>query len=204
VEGGRVAKLRNTVGERLYWCYANLAMAHAALAGGAAAYGRTHYIVRARLLKGLTSGTMALGSLVEDDRLKLVLPRTCCYCGFGGGLTLDHLLPVSRGGSESGDNVVWACRGCNSSKGARDVLSWYAKRGEFPPLLLLRRYLKVAIGYCADNDLLGTPLAEVPELPFDIASVPESFPLPGSLTLWSTSFEAVPRTQDTDPGDAAD
>ena len=199
-----MARSRSTVGELLYWCYANLAMAHAALDGGATAYGRQHYMVRTRLLNGLTEGTMTVGSLVDDDRLKLVLPRACCYCGAGERLSVDHLIPVSRGGPESADNIVWACAPCNSSKGAGDVLRWYAGRREFPPLLLLRRYLKLAIGYCAARNLLGTPLAELPEIPFDLASVPESFPPPGELILWRVPLGGGPGSQATEPGAAAD
>ena len=33
-----------------------------------------------------------------------------------------------------------------------------AKRGEFPPLGLLRRYLKLAIHYCVDNGLMDVAL----------------------------------------------
>jgi 5-methylcytosine-specific restriction endonuclease McrA len=35
--------------------------------------------------------------------------------------TLDHLMPVSRGGEHSYRNVGTAHRGCNSRKGARQV-----------------------------------------------------------------------------------
>ncbi len=42
---------------------------------------------------------------------------TCQYCGSGNTLTLDHVLPVSRGGKSSWENVVTACYPCNSSKG---------------------------------------------------------------------------------------
>jgi hypothetical protein len=197
-----MARSRSTVGELLYWCYANLAMAHAALDGGATAYGRQHYMVRARLLKGLTDGTMDVGSLVEDDRLKIALPRACCYCGAEGRLSIDHLIPASRGGPESADNIVWACGPCNSSKGAGDVLRWYAGRGEFPPLLLLRRYLKLVIGYCTARNLLGTSLAELPDLPFDLACVPESFPAPDVLILWRVPLGSVPGWQEAAPGAA--
>lgn len=47
---------------------------------------------------------------------------TCQYCGASPGranLTLDHVLPRSRGGTTSWDNVVAACRQCNVSKGDR-------------------------------------------------------------------------------------
>lgn len=46
----------------------------------------------------------------------------CLYCGKTAStrhLTRDHVLPLSRGGSSGWSNVVTACRGCNSRKGAR-------------------------------------------------------------------------------------
>lgn len=39
----------------------------------------------------------------------------CCYCGRIAD-TVDHLLPVSRGGVSSWMNTVAACRPCNSKK----------------------------------------------------------------------------------------
>lgn len=42
---------------------------------------------------------------------------TCQYCGrVGGDLTLDHVLPRSRGGRNSWENIVTACRECNARK----------------------------------------------------------------------------------------
>jgi 5-methylcytosine-specific restriction endonuclease McrA len=40
---------------------------------------------------------------------------TCQYCG-GAAENLDHVVPRSRGGSHTWDNVVAACRRCNSRK----------------------------------------------------------------------------------------
>jgi 5-methylcytosine-specific restriction endonuclease McrA len=47
---------------------------------------------------------------------------TCQYCGDTpgrAGLTLDHVLPRSRGGQTTWENVVAACRPCNIRKGGR-------------------------------------------------------------------------------------
>lgn len=47
---------------------------------------------------------------------------TCQYCGTQPGrahLTVDHVLPRSRGGPTSWENVVTACRDCNHRKGGR-------------------------------------------------------------------------------------
>ena len=47
----------------------------------------------------------------------------CGYCGIsetdaGGALTIDHFQPVSQGGDDSDDNLVYACFRCNLHKGA--------------------------------------------------------------------------------------
>lgn len=48
--------------------------------------------------------------------------RVCRYCGRRIGrrepLHLDHVIPRSRGGSDEVDNLVVACIGCNTRKGA--------------------------------------------------------------------------------------
>ncbi len=43
----------------------------------------------------------------------------CQYCGSTRKLTLDHVMPRSRGGTHSWDNVVAACERCNTMKGDR-------------------------------------------------------------------------------------
>ena len=39
----------------------------------------------------------------------------CAYCG-GRGSTVDHILPVSRGGGSTWENTVLACGPCNNRK----------------------------------------------------------------------------------------
>ncbi len=177
----------DTVGELLHWSYANLAMAHAAVTANAERYGRIHFMIRARLYAGLNKRTMNIGALVEDERLKMILPQACCYCGSREFLSADHLIPTKRGGANTGDNLVWACRSCNSSKCARDALEWLAERRQFPSLLLLRRYLKLAIEMARDRSLMNTAWIEAPDLPFALAAIPKAYPKPGELRLWVTS-----------------
>lgn len=59
----------------------------------------------------------------------------CAYCGGtprrNQRLTRDHLEPVSAGGETSADNIVPACAGCNSSKGAEDFKVWFMKQAFF-------------------------------------------------------------------------
>ena len=41
----------------------------------------------------------------------------CQYCGTGSNLTLDHLVPRSKGGKSNWTNLVTACKPCNAKKG---------------------------------------------------------------------------------------
>lgn len=41
----------------------------------------------------------------------------CVYCGATKELTLDHVIPRSRGGQTTWSNLVTACKRCNSKKG---------------------------------------------------------------------------------------
>lgn len=43
----------------------------------------------------------------------------CQYCGARGELTLDHVLPQSRGGPDTWENLVAACTPCNQRKANR-------------------------------------------------------------------------------------
>ena len=48
----------------------------------------------------------------------------CFYCGSKSKITLDHVIPVSRGGRHSIGNLVSACGSCNSSKGNKLIREW--------------------------------------------------------------------------------
>lgn len=45
----------------------------------------------------------------------------CRYCGqdFQGDETIDHIIPKIQGGKEKLENMVMACRSCNSRKNGR-------------------------------------------------------------------------------------
>jgi 5-methylcytosine-specific restriction endonuclease McrA len=47
---------------------------------------------------------------------------TCQYCGRqAGDLTIDHIIPRSRGGQHTWDNLVSACKPCNHRKGGKSL-----------------------------------------------------------------------------------
>jgi len=173
-----------TVKELLYWSYANLAMAHAAVESGNEKFTRTHFIIRSRLFSGLMKGTMNIGSLIDEEKIKIRKSNQCCYCGTVAPLSVDHLIPQAKGGAHSGDNSVWACQSCNSSKGKKDLLDWSEQKGVFPALLILRRYLKIVINFCEENDLMENEKNCNSILPFSINKIPVDYPSPVEMTLY--------------------
>lgn len=52
---------------------------------------------------------------------------TCYYCGQAvrhQDLTMDHLIPLTRGGRSTKDNLVPCCRECNSRKKTLLPVEW--------------------------------------------------------------------------------
>ena len=45
--------------------------------------------------------------------------HSCQYCGKRSDLTLDHVIPKSRNGRDTWENLVTACNDCNVRKGNR-------------------------------------------------------------------------------------
>lgn len=41
----------------------------------------------------------------------------CQYCGSTKNLTIDHIIPRSKGGGNTWENLVTACHSCNTHKG---------------------------------------------------------------------------------------
>ena len=68
--------------------------------------------------------------------------RHCCaYCDATGvPLTIDHIIPRSRGGSDRVSNLTLACEPCNTAKGAMPVENFLA--GDNPHLAHIRAQLK--------------------------------------------------------------
>ena len=69
-----------------------------------------------------------LKTYVSHDSLDMVLNKKnlllrdngCCqYCGSKSDLTVDHIVPKYKGGSDTWKNLIVACSPCNARKGSR-------------------------------------------------------------------------------------
>lgn len=54
----------------------------------------------------------------------------CPYCNKNKTDTIDHVVPLSKGGTNNKDNLIAVCRSCNSKKGAKSLL-------QFNPILYM-------------------------------------------------------------------
>ena len=72
----------------------------------------------------------------------------CVWCGrepWARDLTLEHLLPRSRGGHATPENLTPACRGCNRARRSRPVAGYVRElidAGREPRLPALERALE--------------------------------------------------------------
>jgi 5-methylcytosine-specific restriction endonuclease McrA len=57
---------------------------------------------------------------VKARKAIIAAAKKCAHCGTTEKLTIDHIVPLSRGGSADGKNIQVLCAPCNASKGNRD------------------------------------------------------------------------------------
>ncbi|UJP40303.1 HNH endonuclease [Cellulomonas palmilytica] len=76
----------------------------------------------------------------------------CAYCGCTGrALQRDCVLPISRGGRYTVDNVVPACGPCNASKCNTEVVAWL-RRKKLDERAFLLRHAELVVAVRASVD----------------------------------------------------
>lgn len=83
--------------------------------------------------KGRESLSKRLGKVARQ--IKARDDHRCVYCGrsaeeSGAHLHLDHLNPKSQGGADTAENLVLACRRCNSARQDLSLATWAKKASE--------------------------------------------------------------------------
>jgi 5-methylcytosine-specific restriction endonuclease McrA len=84
-----------------------------------------------KIQKELAGGCYSIDDVVAIRRRQ---NDTCPYCGssLNQGGEVDHMQPVSRGGSSNPENLLIACRTCNRdkhNKTASEYLHWRKRLG---------------------------------------------------------------------------
>jgi len=79
---------------------------------------------------------------------------TCVYCGSKESLTIDHVLPVSRGGKSNFENCVTACKKCNSTKGNHTPSEVHMFLRKKPYAPTISEFIRMRMEKLGINDLL--------------------------------------------------
>lgn len=58
----------------------------------------------------------------RQSKLLAITSGNCVYCGSKYNIEIDHIIPISHGGKRTDDNLVSACRDCNTSKNNHSIL----------------------------------------------------------------------------------
>ena len=75
--------------------------------------------------QGIRNRTLAQSPyLILDKELRKIYNSPCFMCGCKENQSLDHIIPISRGGSHSVGNIMTLCKNCNASKHARTITEW--------------------------------------------------------------------------------
>lgn len=126
-----------TIRDLIYWEYAKL------IAERAVGDRRNYRFVMNRFM-ALKNGRLRPSTILRENRLLVKSNNECAYCGSTTDLQWEHIVPLCRGGPDTIDNQVLACRRCNQEKGARDPFEWYGRDRRYEiPRLVLGKYLKI-------------------------------------------------------------
>lgn len=91
----------------------------------------------------LKNGKITMSGTIREWQREQELSKECVFCGAKENLQTDHLIPRSRGGADSADNLILSCGNCNSTRNNKGVFEWLGlKRKDALHRLVAGKYLK--------------------------------------------------------------
>ena len=109
---------------------------------------RDYWSFVALTFKKLRSGRISASSILRENKKLVEEGSKCAYCGAEEKLQWEHIVPQSRGGPNTIDNMVLACAKCNREKAARNPIEWYDSKGihrKYIPRVVMGKLLKVTL-----------------------------------------------------------
>lgn len=85
------------------------------------AYNLSQQLATARRNARLKMATVDKFTKQDWQDIQVAFHNACAYCGKILPLSIDHIIPIFRGGMHSKDNIVPACVSCNSKKGTKTL-----------------------------------------------------------------------------------
>jgi len=130
--------------------------------------------------KKLREGEITISDTIREWEKEQRLPKECVFCGALDNLSTDHLIPKNRGGDDSADNLVIACKSCNSSRGDKGIFEWLGlKKKDNLHRLVAGKYLKQLLRV---HEVAGT----LNVTKKNIGSLCDKCPLPDVCKEWDS------------------
>ncbi len=141
-----------TIRQLVYWEYAKLI-------AGSAVGDRKNFAFVTHTYQRLCHGQIHPSNILRENKILVEENKTCAYCGgVSDKLQWEHIIPKSRGGPESIDNMVLACPPCNQAKSDKDPFEWYGPERQYEiPRLVLGKYLKLVFEFHEKAGSLDSP-----------------------------------------------
>jgi 5-methylcytosine-specific restriction endonuclease McrA len=124
----------------------------------------THRGRRAAAIAERADGTLTPSAI----RALFAAAKTCAYCVApmtSAGKTLDHVVPLARGGGHAATNVLVCCRACNTAKNALPFDTWVERlrqrHGDVAATRAVRAYRRLTGAPLGQSPLLLTFAAKV-------------------------------------------
>ena len=163
-----------TVRDLMFWQYAKII-------SNSAGEGKSNYGFIMDRFKRLQSGQIQWSSSIREYVKEREQSDTCVYCGAKADLTLEHMLPRSRGGPDTPDNAVWVCSSCNSQKGSKRLYEWYGLTNRNAlPRIAEGKYLKLLYSLHEGRGTLNKTSKDI----CSECDMGPSCPVPGKLSVY--------------------
>jgi hypothetical protein len=146
-----------TIRDELYYEYAKLI--------SRSALGKINYGFIGDRFKELRANHITISGTIREWEQEQRLPKQCVFCGATRSLEKDHLVPQSRRGSNSADNMVWSCKTCNTSRRNRRIFEWLGlEKKDQLRRLVAGKYLKLLLNMHEIAGTLDTHKKEIERL----------------------------------------
>ena len=148
-----MAAKRNTVFEIIIYEYAKLiadrAIENRSDLAPATRKSRAYWSFVGYAYHKLVKQSISPSSVLHENQMLVIGGNQCAYCGtMEGRLEWEHIIPASRNGPNTIDNMVLSCSSCNMEKGARNPLEWFSAKGLDSgaiPRLVMGKFLKIVL-----------------------------------------------------------
>ena len=131
-------KAVKSIKDLIFWQYSKII-------SQSAGFGKNNYGFIMNRFRKLKNGEINWSSSIREWIKENEQRDICNYCGKKEeNLTIEHILPLSRGGPDHPDNTVWICKECNLKKSSKRLYEFFTlDRKDEIPRIAEGKYLKL-------------------------------------------------------------